>query len=66
MKLQPREMGAFSRWAFKDQVNRARGDAALTTRVIADLVSGMTERQAIEMYRRLTGIELGSVFDSLL
>jgi len=52
--------------AFKDQVTNSRGDAALTTRIITDIVSGMTERQAVEMYHRLTGVELGSIFDTLL
>jgi dGTPase len=52
--------------AFTDQVRTARGDAALTTRVIADLISGMTERQVVELHHRLTGTKLGSIFDSLL
>jgi dGTPase len=32
-------------------------------RVVADLISSMTEHQAVAMYRRLKGGELGSVLD---
>ena len=34
-----------------------------TMRVVADYISGMTERQAIELHQRLTGVSLGSVLD---
>ena len=33
------------------------------SRVISDYISGMTERQAIELHQRLTGASLGSVLD---
>lgn len=32
------------------------------TRLIVDLIAGMTERHLIEMHRRLTGVSLGSAF----
>jgi dGTPase len=34
-------------------------------RLIADLISGMTEQHAVEMCHRLTGVSLGSVLDYL-
>ena len=33
------------------------------SRVISDYISGMTEREAIELHQRLTGASLGSVLD---
>jgi dGTPase len=33
------------------------------TRLIVDLIAGMTEKHLIEMHRRLTGASLGSAFD---
>lgn len=33
------------------------------TRIIVDLIASMTERHAIEMHRRLTGVSLGSALD---
>ena len=35
------------------------------TRTVADYISGMTERQTIELHQRLTGASLGSVSDTL-
>ena len=35
-------------------------------RVVADLLAGMTERQAIAMHQRLTGVWLGSVLDTIV
>jgi len=35
------------------------------TRIILDLISGMTERHALIMHRRLTGISLGSALDMI-
>jgi dGTPase len=35
-------------------------------RVVVDMVSGMTEREAIRLYQRLIGVSLGSVLDPLL
>ena len=34
------------------------------TRIVSDYISGMTERQTIELHQRLTGASLGSVSDS--
>jgi dGTPase len=55
--------------AFRDAVREAKEEdpkLRLVTRTVADLISGMTERQAVEMYQRLTGISLGSVLNSIL
>lgn len=35
----------------------------MTTRTIVDLISGMTERHAVNMHQRITGVSLGSVLD---
>ena len=35
-------------------------------RVVADLISSLTEQQAISIYQRLTGISLGTVMDSIV
>ena len=34
------------------------------TRTVSDYISGMTERQTIELHQRLTGASLGSVSDT--
>jgi dGTPase len=55
---------------FRDAAREAREldskEWKSVTRLVADLISGMTERQAVEMYQRLTGISLGSVLNSIL
>lgn len=38
-------------------------DQATQARVVADLISAMTERQLLMTHRKLTGIELGSITD---
>ena len=35
-------------------------------RIVADLIAGMTEQQAIAMYHRLTGVSLGTVMNSIV
>ena len=35
-------------------------------RIVADLLSGMTEQQAIAMHRRLTGVSLGTVMNAIV
>lgn len=34
-------------------------------RLVTDMIAGMTERQAINIHRKLTGIDLGSVLDPI-
>ena len=36
------------------------------TRVIADLIAGLTENQAVALYQRLTGVWLGTVLDTII
>jgi dGTPase len=36
------------------------------TRLVVDVIAGMTERQSVELYGRLTGTSLGSVLDPML
>lgn len=38
-------------------------DAARRARMVADIISSMTERQLLLTHRKLTGIELGSITD---
>ena len=35
-------------------------------RVVADLIAGMTEQQAVAMHHRLTGMSLGTVMNSIM
>jgi dGTPase len=50
-------------FAYRDQLEEICSDGERTVRAVADLVSGLTERQAIILHRRLTGASLGSVLD---
>jgi dGTPase len=46
----------------KEQLRRA-GTEKEHVRIVADLISSMTEQQLMMTHRRLTGIELGSITD---
>jgi dGTPase len=48
-----------------EQLDKERGSAKQrgVTRTIVDLIAGMTEKQVIQMHRRLTGVSLGSALD---
>ena len=35
-------------------------------RIVADLLAGMTEQQAVDVYQRLTGVSLGTVLDTIV
>jgi|SRR5580704_19482108 dGTPase len=48
----------------RENVANADGSATLV-RLIADLIAGLTERQAIKLHRRLTGVSLGLVLDHI-
>lgn len=50
-------------FAFRDEMLTAKDNQDLVTRVVADLLSGMTEQGMVKLYRRLTGIDMGSVLD---
>ena len=36
-----------------------------STRIVVDMIAGMTETQAVRLYQRLKGVTLGSVLDRL-
>jgi dGTP triphosphohydrolase len=40
-----------------------RPDEVTRARIVADIISSMTERQLLLTHRKLTGIELGSITD---
>lgn len=44
----------------------AQQRSAARTRIVADIIAGMTEKQAIEMHRRLTGADVGTVLYPIL
>jgi dGTPase len=48
-----------------EAARKAGREEAERRRSIADLISGMTERQAIHLHSRFTGMALGSVSDHL-
>jgi dGTPase len=49
--------------AFRDEMLEARDHPVTTARFVSDLISGMTEQGIVKRYRRLTGIDMGSVLD---
>jgi dGTPase len=58
------ETGAIpSRW--RDDLKTAH-DHNDKVRLVADMVAGMTEQEAMDMYRRLYGIDAGSVLDPII
>lgn len=50
-------------FAFQDEISDNKGNLAALTRIVADMVSGMTEQGLVKLYRRLTGIDMGSILD---
>ena len=42
------------------------GDKEARLRIVADLLSGMTEQQAVAMHQRLTGVSLGTVMNAIV
>ena len=56
---------------YREQLERLQnGDQSAgndeQARVVADLIAGMTEQQAVAMHHRLTGISLGTVMNSIV
>jgi dGTPase len=51
---------------FRDELDRDSGDGRTAKRLVADLISGMSEAQAIAVHQRLTGQALGSALDMYL
>ncbi|HET7208162.1 MAG TPA: dNTP triphosphohydrolase [Terriglobales bacterium] len=54
------------REALEDLSGPQREFEANARRIVVDLIAGMTEKQAINMFHRLTGVSLGSVLDHLV
>ena len=50
--------------AYRELVEKAKTDSE-RTRLITDMIAGMTEQQAINIHRKLTGVNLGSVLDPM-
>lgn len=50
--------------AFQEISNAHDRERALT-RIVVDLIAGMTEKHAVDMHRRLTGVSLGSVLEHI-
>jgi dGTPase len=51
---------------FRDSIEDAAGDNKLIRRTVVDLIAGMTELQALTMFRRLTGVSPGSGLDEIV
>ena len=49
--------------SYREELDDARTEEE-RIRLVVDLIASMTEQQALDMYRRLTGINLGSVLDA--
>jgi dGTP triphosphohydrolase len=45
-------------------VTGSGADERLAVRVVADVVSGMTEEQAVRTYQRLEAVEFGPLLDA--
>ena len=56
------EYGIFSP-RFREHLSESTVSDRENKRIVADYISGMTEREAIELHQRLTGVSLGSVLD---
>jgi dGTPase len=50
-------------FAFRDEMQTAKDNPKLIARAVTDLLAGMTEQGMVKLYRRLTGIDMGSVLD---
>jgi dGTPase len=51
---------------YRDQLRDSSESNEDKIRIVVDLISGMTEQQAIEMYQRFKGISLGSMFHKIV
>lgn len=49
---------------FAEVTNSRERERALT-RIVVDLIAGMTERHVVDMHRRLTGVSLGSALEHI-
>jgi dGTPase len=51
---------------YQDALEVAQGDIKLIKRIVADLISSMSEAQVVAIHQRLTGQSLGSAMDAYL
>ena len=51
---------------YRERLSDADGDTNRVKRIVADLIAGMTESQALLTYQRLNGIVNGSALDKLM
>jgi dGTPase len=50
-------------FAFRDEIDEQKENSAALTRIVTDMISGMTEQGLTKLYRRLTGVDMGSILD---
>lgn len=50
-------------FAFRDEIHDNKQDSSALTRIVTDMISGMTEQGLAKLYLRLTGIHMGSILD---
>jgi dGTPase len=50
-------------FAFREQLLEAENNNDAVVRVVADIIANMTEQGLVKLYRRLTGIDMGSILD---
>jgi dGTPase len=50
-------------FAFRDEIYENGANPAALTRIVTDMLSGMTEQGITKLYRRLTGVDMGSILD---
>jgi dGTPase len=51
---------------YREALESASGDTVQIGRTVIDLIAGMTERQALAMHNRLTGISVGSGLEDIV
>jgi len=51
--------------AFRDELLERRSDVDFVTRTVTDLIAGMTDQRLVKLYRRLSGVEMGSILDQI-
>ena len=51
---------------YREPLEDAAGDVRLIKRIVADLISSMSESQVVAIHQRLTGQSLGSAMDAYL
>lgn len=60
----PKDQTVFP-FAYRELIQAAGGSGAEVTRLVTDMIAGMTEQQAASLHRRVTGTSLGSALDYL-